>query len=165
MDWMESGGGPFVLVPSSRVQRWSGAAGGGSDYALACGVADYAGVVAWAGVEVLVLGDAPLRTVIWTGHEPPVLVRWMYAPGEQAVMDALRCLVLDALVPVEEAILTVAERGLVLFDAAEPGSEAETSTLDIAPGRYRVLTFDYAPGEETRLLLHVFRDVCKPSVV
>ncbi|MFJ8210556.1 Imm21 family immunity protein [Streptomyces sp. NPDC096033] len=70
--WLETEGGPFVVVPHTWLPHWSGRAGA---YDRACAVMDFVGVLALpGGAETLVLGDEPLPTAYLPEHQ--VLVRW-----------------------------------------------------------------------------------------
>ncbi|MDX3771767.1 MULTISPECIES: Imm21 family immunity protein [unclassified Streptomyces] len=60
LTWLETEGGPFIVVPRSALVHWLGTEG---DYDRACEVMDLVGVLALPdGAEALVLGDEPLST-------------------------------------------------------------------------------------------------------
>jgi hypothetical protein len=79
-DWIESAGGPLIVMPRSVSPSWKGTAG--EDYQEACNVEDYLGLVARDWGAVVVLGDAPLRTAVIHQPDGPAIVRWIYAPNE-----------------------------------------------------------------------------------
>ncbi|MFD9409780.1 Imm21 family immunity protein [Streptomyces sp. NPDC059989] len=56
--WLETEGGPFIVVPRAALPHWSGPEG---DYDRACEVIDFVGVLELPdGAEALALGDEPL---------------------------------------------------------------------------------------------------------
>src|SRR3954470_20357711 len=64
--WVESDGGPLIVVPESVSQNWSGTTSLGSDtptdYDRACVVEGYAGLIDVGECSALVLGDDPAST-------------------------------------------------------------------------------------------------------
>ncbi|WP_094191989.1 Imm21 family immunity protein [Streptomyces katrae] len=84
--WLETEGGPFVVVPHTWLPHWSRKVGA---YDRACAVMDFVGVFALpGGAEALVLEDEPLPTAYPPEYQ--VLVRWCYAESEDGVADIIR---------------------------------------------------------------------------
>jgi hypothetical protein len=86
LQWIQSNGGPLLLLPSSLLGAWEGAdepepyrgvearshwnpGGPATDYDRACDVPDLAGTVPVGAGEGLVLGDEPLATTWWLAPE------------------------------------------------------------------------------------------------
>jgi len=152
MQWVESKGGPLVLLEQARLSEWSGARG--RDYESACTVTDEIGTVAIAGRDVLVLGDQPHRTSWLSDSHGGLLVRWVYADSERSVLGALSSLPEELF---EDTGVTILVEGPCrLVDSADPGNSAITPGVEvpISPGTYRVETGLLDAGSEVRLLLH-----------
>jgi hypothetical protein len=161
MKWINSAGGPLVLIPRSALIRWRGAADGhgvGTDYDAACAVSSYAGVIHRHGVDILILNDEPLQTTAVATEDAVFLVRWMYAPNESAVLASLRDIRGRLGPPCERASLASVECEYVLLDAASTGSSAG-DRLDVVFGfcPERVETHVWKPETDVGLLVHVLK--------
>lgn len=158
VQWVDSGGGPLVVVPETVLAFWTGADGEetASDYDRAC-EAGHVGLLPVGDCAALVLGDEPASTAFLP--EDGLFVRWLAAPSEA-----------DLLAGVPEA-LRIAQwspdtrwnvHGPVwLFDAARPG-EAEAGAgrvrITLDPGRYAVRAAQAQPGPDTWVgLVHLRR--------
>ncbi len=139
MQWISSSGGPLVLMPRAAMSEWKGALGDGSDYDLACSVEDYAGIIRWKSIDVLVLGDEPLQTAAQVTADQLILVRWMYAPDEESILE---CLDPDKWgAPVETLRWAVQEADCVLFDAGVEGASVQDKIeISMDTGAYRIAT-------------------------
>ncbi|MFB7457019.1 Imm21 family immunity protein [Streptomyces sp. NPDC056188] len=154
LTWLETEGGPFIVVPRTSLSHWSGTEG---DYDRACEVMDFAGVLALPdGAEALVLGDEPLSTAYLPAHR--VLVRWYYAESEEGVADIIRAGLANAEWEEGPVLSTTGE--LVMFDAAyfgtEVGTLADSTILELAAGRYRVDSTSIEPNDLTSFRVHRF---------
>jgi hypothetical protein len=106
LTWIESNGGPLVVLPRALLAAWRGTddplpgeaieatfrwnpGGVATDYDRACDVRDYAGVIAVGSGEALVLADEPLPTTWLPGHRGGVFVRWRFGPDEACVAAIL----------------------------------------------------------------------------
>ncbi|WBP92064.1 Imm21 family immunity protein [Kitasatospora cathayae] len=154
LTWLETEGGPFIVVPRDALSHWSGTEG---DYDRACEVVELVGVLALPGdVEALVLGDEPLSTAYLPEHR--VLVRWCYAESEEGVAD----IVLAGLPTAEweEGPVLKTTGELVMFDAAYFGTEVGTLTdstvLELGAGSYRVDSASIEPDRLTSFRVHRF---------
>ncbi|MFD0399796.1 Imm21 family immunity protein [Kitasatospora sp. NPDC127121] len=154
LTWLETEGGPFIVVPRDALSHWSGTEG---DYDRACEVVELVGVLDLPeGAEALVLGDEPMSTAYLPEHR--VLVRWCYAESEEGVAD----LVLAGLPTAEwekgPVLRTTGE--LVMFDAAyfgtEVGTLADSTVLDLGAGRHRVDSASIEPDHLTCFRIHRF---------
>ena len=82
MNWIDSAGGPLILMERAALAFWGGCFSGGgsdfeSDYERACAVDAYAGVIQVEGRSALVLGDEPCETTVWrVAQGNDVIVRW-----------------------------------------------------------------------------------------
>ena len=158
MRWVESEGGPLVVVPAPALDRWRGAASEfdagdmdtWGDYGRACQIDGYAGTVDLGGDQALVLGDEPAATTYLP--ERRLFVRWIYAPDEAAVARLVP-------VAVQEADWTdsgswTTGGPALLFDAAFAGGEIEQHlVVEVAPGSYAVRVAYVEPEKGTALVL------------
>lgn len=154
LTWLDTEGGPFIVVPRTAPAHWSGTEG---DYDRACQVMDLVGVLELPdGAEALVLGDEPLSTAYLPEHR--VLVRWHYAESGEGVADIIRTGLPTAEWKEGPVLSTTGE--LVVFDAAyfgtEVGTLTDSATLDIATGRYRVGSAAIEPNNLTSFRVHRF---------
>ncbi|MFG2994876.1 Imm21 family immunity protein [Streptomyces sp. NPDC048257] len=139
VDWVESGGGPLVVVPAAVLASWEGADGEGpeSDYGRACSVVGYARLVAVGSSQALVLGDEPSSTAFLPEHG--VFVRWVAAESEADLLGGVEAAMKDA--DWEGEQVWEVPGPVVLFDSAWPGSEVEPDNhmrVDLAAGRYEL---------------------------
>ena len=152
-EWMESTGGPLVLLPRSRAPQWLGVEG--HDYADACAVSDYAGLLERSWGQVIVLGDEPFRTTIVRREDGDRIVRWMYAPDEQAALAVAMAFDPAGKGPSEVLKIAVDEEVYLLIDSATSGAEA--SGLEVrVPAKVRLLNTFVLKQVEVGLIVHVF---------
>ncbi|MFI6231371.1 Imm21 family immunity protein [Micromonospora echinospora] len=155
--WIESSGGPFVVLPASQRSVWSG--GDGPDYDMACEVDDHLGLVQSAAQSealALVVADEPLTSAFV--DDIGAVLQWQYAPSDEALLSAARHSV-ESLDWVAGPTLDVPGE-LVMFDAVVPGNSLrpdETLLIALPPGRYRTATADFAVGADVCGRLHRFR--------
>ncbi|MFB6827097.1 Imm21 family immunity protein [Streptomyces virginiae] len=160
VDWVESGGGPLVVVPAEVLDRWEGADGEGpeSDYDRACAVVDRTGLLTVGPSHALVLGDEPSSTTFLPEHG--VFVRWVAAESEAELLAGVEAVVKDG----DENDDVVWEDGkvwevpgpVVLFDSAWPGAEVEPDNharVELTPGRYAVRAASARPNADTTFQL------------
>ncbi|MFB7027504.1 MULTISPECIES: Imm21 family immunity protein [unclassified Streptomyces] len=152
-NWVDSMGGPLVVVPVSGLREWGGCMGEWvlvgegtvvDDYDRACAVRDYAGVIE---KNVLVLGGEPATTRYLS--ERRAFVRWIGADSEEELVAAAEALLDDPRTPWEEYGVWETDGAAVLMDSAEAGADLGTpypggaempqqADVDISAGRWRV---------------------------
>lgn len=171
LQWIESAGGPLILLPQASLADWSGynpdeelsgevTIPGTTDYERACAVAleGLLGLVQVADIQALVLGDEPMSTA-WhpTGPAGGLLIRWVYGDDINAVPSYVTDL--DAVIWTLSGItLTVTNQPYYLFDSAWAGQETtERLEITLTEGRYEIDTGIAHPANRTELLLHRFR--------
>jgi len=173
MEWIESGGGPLVVVPQVRLGRWCGvyrkSADGMSDYDRACEIIDEIAIICVADTEILVLGDEPFRTTWLPDVSGGFLVRWIYAINEKSVIDFVGSTGLGRVFDEHDStgnLLFTTSGACVLFDSAEPGDviRGASMALVLASGTYAVKSAIVNPSTEIRLLIHRLRLIAPPSV-
>jgi Immunity protein 21 len=174
LQWINSNGGPLLLLPSSLLGVWEGAdepepyrgvearsrwnpGGPATDYDRACDATELVGTVQVGVGEGLVLADEPLATTWWPAPEigGGILVRWEYADSDAAAGRWIAAI--PGSLPWEpSARFGFAEGPLVLFDSAEAGADPSGPRLEIAlaGGGYDVHTIRWRPDVTTSLLLH-----------
>ncbi|MFB8208473.1 Imm21 family immunity protein [Streptomyces sp. NPDC056010] len=130
--WVESLGGPLIVIPVSALASWGGStesgliAGDGTapdDYDRACAVDDLAGVIPLGekGGQVLVLADEPATSCYVPQHR--TFLRWLAADSEAGLMAAADQVLADPATVWEECGTWVSDGPAVLMDSAEAGSD------------------------------------------
>jgi hypothetical protein len=178
---MQSEGGPLLLLPVALLPEWGGSdapppdrvikaafrwnpGGPATDYDRACDVATsagHAGVIDVADGEGLVLGEEPADTTWLPTEWGGLLVRWVYAPGQEQAARSLDALPAD-LEWEPAGALRVADSPLELFDSAEPGlTPGRRLRIELPAGTYTISHAAYAPDQES--LFHVVRLVHAPG--
>ena len=153
MRWVESAGGPLVLVPCSDVLRWLGAHAG--DYDEACSVDDYAGKLQRVWGEVVVLGDEPMRSTFVHPAGEIRIIRWRYAPGEALALQVAETVALDSGAAVERLPVVVKNEPYLLFDSARSGREADGITVRLEAAFHVLATYLVNQGD-VGLVVHRF---------
>jgi hypothetical protein len=177
LNWVESAGGPLLVVPEDLVAFWEGIrqppsfrvveaefrwteGGTATDYDRACDIQDYVGVIPVGPGQAIVLADEPLPTTWISGPDNPAgyIVRWVHAPDDESVLRALQELPIGA--PWFPGPEFRHDGGrLVVFDSAAPGDDQAVSrlVLELPGGDYELETLRYQPDEDVRLLIHRLR--------
>ena len=175
MEWIESQGGPLILLEESLLAFWEGTdapksgrvvradsrasgAAVATDYDRACDVRRVMGAIEVGPGIGLVLAGEPLPSTWFPlgDHTEGMIVRWRYANSEEAIVQALNSVPADAFA---QSGLQIEVAGpLVLFDAAMPGYDIVTPylTINMAAGFCRVQATQYIPDPDTALILHRF---------
>lgn len=166
LSWIESTGGPLLLLERELLPYWHGILENGvtgTDYDRACRIADYVGAIEVGPGVGLILGEEPFSTTWWQSEDllNSFLVRWVCAEDEAKVRAVLSSLSSgNQWQPTDVRILVDSE--LILFDSSCPGTDIDDYlTIKIAAGRYTVETLYYSPNDELSLILHRF--VPRPS--
>ncbi|MGW2352491.1 Imm21 family immunity protein [Actinacidiphila glaucinigra] len=155
--WVESMGGPLIVVPASALAAWGGCTEQGmvvgvgdvpDDYDRACAVDDLAGVIPVGrdGGRGLVLGDQPARTCYLAAHR--AFLRWGGADSEADLIEAAEAVVADPATEWEGCGTWETDGPAVLMDSAEAGSllgveypgggRPEQAPVPLPPGRWAV---------------------------
>jgi hypothetical protein len=167
--WIESSGGPLLLLASDLLPLWTGAGDldfdqdmpsprKESDYERACRVNDYLGVTDVAQGSGLVLDDEPLPTAWWPSPEPGgTLVRWVACKDPSTIAGYLKAHEDLEWVP-SGIVFAVTSDQLYLFDAATPGYEVtEFLNIIVPKDRYYIDTCFLRPDDQTEFILHRLR--------
>ncbi|HUQ32045.1 MAG TPA: Imm21 family immunity protein [Pyrinomonadaceae bacterium] len=160
--WIESAGGPLLLLEENLLAHWHGCFSNSedtpTDYDRACDVDGDIGIIAVGSGQGIVLGEEPFSTAWWPLAKlgEGLLVRWVYAESEAAVIRALENLPSAAWLRTDVEF-QVSNGKLLLFDAACSGSDIdERLEIEIRKGCYVAETLPYQPDEQTSLILHRF---------
>ncbi|MER6532926.1 Imm21 family immunity protein [Streptomyces sp900105755] len=130
--WVESMGGPLIVIPISVLTAWRGCTESGvmagdatapDDYDRACAVDDLAGVITVGenGAQALVLAAEPATSCYLPEHR--VFLRWLAADSEAGLTAAAEAVLADPATEWEECGAWVSDGAAVLMDSAEAGSE------------------------------------------
>jgi hypothetical protein len=156
LEWIESAGGPLVVVPALQVGRWMGV--DGVDYDEACSVADYLGKLKRSWGDVIVLNDEPLRTAVLALRDGPAIVRWIHAPDETHLISFAQNTEPDESSLVESLEVNIADGVYAIFDGASQGATAAKLTIAFPIGRRVVRTYLMRDKSgEVAILLHSLR--------
>lgn len=167
LKWIDSGGGPLILLEESLLCFWGGFEpqrikedkNYSDDYDRACDVEDYVGIIPVGSGYGLVLGQGPFHTG-WrpfSETEDGFLVCWVYAENK---VDATNSLVILPTSGWEKTKVKFQSAGgkLVLFDSAFDGEHfPEKLDVELAKGFYNIETLHYKPNESMYLIIHRFR--------
>ncbi|MDX3418982.1 Imm21 family immunity protein [Streptomyces sp. MD20-1-1] len=156
LTWVESAGGPVIVMEESLRNLWGGYAN--FDYENACKVDGYAGLVTFgkpsAPVTGLVINDIPAPTAFMKEYRS--IVQWISSPSDARFVEAVR----EGIGSVgmwDEGPIVRVNGPLAIFDAALPGIEASTDELlfvEIEPTAYRVRTADIESDTGTCARVH-----------
>ncbi|MFD5087723.1 Imm21 family immunity protein [Kitasatospora sp. NPDC058406] len=154
--WVESLGGPLIVVPEAVLEAWSGSAGNDDgtddDYDRACAVEGHIGLVQVGSAAGLVLGDEPASTAYLPAQS--VFVRWSAAESEEAMLRSVDAAMRAA--PWEAGLLWQVPGPVVLFDSAWTGEECRREDhvrVDLEAGPYLVRAAYVGPDPQTWLTL------------
>jgi hypothetical protein len=164
LQWIASAGGPLLLLEEHLLSYWRGFnlpknnPEFVTDYDRACEIDDYIGIIGIDSGYGLVLGDDPCETAWFQFPEIQngLLVRWIFAENEPAVIDALNNLQ-EADWQKTGVKMHLSNGKLILFDSACEGTNLdEKLQIEISKGWYEVETLLYEPNKQTSLILHRF---------
>ncbi|MFO7252741.1 MAG: Imm21 family immunity protein [Actinomycetes bacterium] len=154
MKWLETTGGPFVLMARDDVPHWTGHK---DDYWNLIELEDVTSVIEFGPEDrrrsAFVLADEPLRTT-WL-PEYQTFLQWRYAESEAALLEMVRSRFADA-EWADGPSLELAGPA-VLFDAATPGEDLNPDDkieIRLDRGTYRLCTADLEPGRGAAARLH-----------
>lgn len=162
---MNSEGGPLICAAPSAGANWRGAnassiGGTQMDYARACNVFDYLGVIPCGPWEVLVLGDEPLQSTFTVADGEVVIVRWVSCVSKERAAEVIASLPSQLPVIGEAVPFSVHEPHLFLLDAAlDKPSVIEPHFVAVEPGRYTVTIESHKSDQEFEFLVHRFKEV------
>ncbi|WP_052412099.1 Imm21 family immunity protein [Streptomyces mutabilis] len=158
--WVQSMGGPLIVVPVSALDHWGGCTEDGvivggtdvpDDYDRACDVEGWAGIVA-VGTEGsgLVLADEPATTCYLS--EQNVFLRWLAADSDAELLEAAKAVMEDPATDWEDCGVWVTDGAAVLLDSAVAGADLaveyphqgglpEQAQVAVPAGRWSVRAF------------------------
>ncbi|MGW1656755.1 Imm21 family immunity protein [Streptomyces atratus] len=167
--WVESMGGPLIVVPISALTRWHGCTQSGmvvgsgdvrDDYDRACEVEGLVGVIAVGeeGAQGLVLADEPASSFYLPEHQ--AFVRWLGANSEADLMAAAQAVLADPTTMWEECGIWETDGPAVLMDSVTAGTELsveypngggmpEQAPVTLPPGSWIVRAVHASPIEDT----------------
>ena len=154
-EWIESAGGPLVIIARSARNAWKGIAT--KDYADACAVEEYVGLLGRVWGDVLVLGDEPLRTTVVYRPEGSSIVRWMCAPDAEQLLNTAQRVGLDGLHPVETLTVDMRDEPYIIFDSGSDGAGAASIEFTPPPQTRGIKTYLIKDdASKIGMILHTF---------
>ncbi|MER7598485.1 Imm21 family immunity protein [Streptomyces hydrogenans] len=158
--WVQSMGGPLIVVPVTALDQWGGCTEDGvivggtdvpDDYDRACDVEGWAGIVA-VGTEGsgLVLADEPATTCYLS--EQNVFLRWLAADSDAELLEAAKTVMEDPATEWEDCGVWETDGAAVLLDTAVAGADLavkypdqrglpEQAQVSVPAGRWSVRAF------------------------
>ncbi|MFD7028292.1 Imm21 family immunity protein [Streptomyces sp. NPDC059917] len=157
--WVESMGGPLIVVPVSALHQWDGCTKEGvilggtdepDDYDRACAVEEYAAVISLGDTgtaSALVLGDEAASTCYLP--EQKLFLRWLAADSDTELLAAAAAVLSDPATPWEDCGVWETDGPAVLMDSAEAGKDLgapypdgrgqpDEAPVDVSAGRWEV---------------------------
>lgn len=168
--WVESMGGPLIVIPASALTEWNGCTEAGTmvgdgssvdDYDRACAVDDLAAVipVGEGGAQALILGDEPATSRYLPEHR--VFLRWLGADSEADLLAAAETALADPATEWEECGTWTTDGSAVLMDSVTRGADLNTdypdggkpdqAPLALPPGRWKVRAVHATVSESARV--------------
>lgn len=156
LTWVESEGGPMIVVEKSLRHLWGGYTN--SDYENACEVEGYAGLVPFgdpaAPGSALAINDIPAPTAFMA--EFRAIVQWISSSSDARFVEVVRGGIEFVDTWVDGPVVQV-NGPLAVFDAALPGTEARADELllvEIEPAVYQLRTADIESDTGTCARVH-----------
>jgi hypothetical protein len=182
MQWINSAGGPLILISEKSYKKWSGTfsrelylqnefieaknllSPEESDYGKACSIPDFIGTVDLIGETAIILGDEPLSTTVFEslGSNLIVIARCYYTNDEQLDEKKLKSIDLNTVGDwTLDHRVTIHSEAHLLFDSAFSGylvdyDNIEHMLVSLAKGDCAIWSAEYSPSEESKYLLHKF---------
>ncbi|WDJ07084.1 Imm21 family immunity protein [Xanthomonas campestris] len=159
LNWIESSGGPLVLLHRDLLPEWCGSTGSvvdadATDYTRACDVIDELGVIDVGSRQALVLGDEPDRTALTKRGKSIFIIRWRWAPSEGDLLEELRD-GLDALDFCSSGSFLTMPGTHLLFDSALAGTYAdESSVVELDAAQFSLSSAYFHPRKDICALIH-----------
>ena len=164
LDWIESGGGPLMLMQEALASDWRGVktsslSHSATDYQRACDVQDEIGVIAVGSGQAVVLGDEPDRTAVLLEDGNLLILRWRWAESEGELLSTMRDGLEDVRFTESGRFSTKAGRHL-LFDSAYAGSEiAQSLAVELGANEFLLETAYFEPTKSVSALIHRLRAI------
>lgn len=167
--WIESSGGPLILLSSRDLAAWSGhnvqqVLGepnvSATDYERACDIEDSIGTLPVADSEGIILGDEPMPTA-WYPVSPTlgIFARWVYGEDQEQVLQYLENIDERIWQP-SNISFAVGSEPLYLFDAVLPGADvAEYLAIYLYQGDYVFDIGTIRVGDQVELVVHRLRQI------
>lgn len=130
--WVDSMGGPLIVIPVSALAAWRGCTETGAvvgdstapdDYDRACTVDELAGVIAIgdSGAQALVLADEPATSCYLPEYR--TFLRWLAGDSETGLKAAAEAVLADPATEWEECGTWTSDGPAVIMDSVEAGAE------------------------------------------
>ncbi|WAT15826.1 Imm21 family immunity protein [Xanthomonas fragariae] len=159
LNWIESTGGPLILLHRELLPHWSGIKkslfdADTTDYSRACDVHDELGVVAVGPKQALVLGDEPDATAIIQNENSIFIVRWRWAPSENELLSTLHD-ALNSLEFCDSGSFSTTLGTHLLFDSSIAGTEVDESLIvELGAARFSLANAYFQPKKDICALIH-----------
>ena len=160
MNWINSNGGPLIFSSRKYARDWKGTTGSSlninkTDYERACATFDYIEIIPSGEHELVVLGDEPMQSTLFSNEKFNFIARWEYCKSHEMAIDALKNLpkYLDSVA--EDKFIKLPEDELIIFDSALSFDEIEGDDYpSMARGVYKITTEIYKLEKEFSFVVH-----------
>ncbi|NOQ73141.1 MAG: hypothetical protein GQ574_14135 [Crocinitomix sp.] len=183
MKWINSTGGPSIIIATAKVKKWSGIGTieaalknefeetedfmdpNQCHYGQACEIINEIGLVKIQGstTEVIIIGDEPLQMTVLGNAEKTgiIIVKWSFGENVETVESFLDFNELEVL-PNWQALMTAQLHSdeHILLDAAASGFDLEKDEIikfELKKGTYAISSLTFSPNEKTEMYLYQFK--------
>ncbi len=160
MKWLDTTGGPFLLLEDRLLHAWHGVGrtsltDSKTDYERACDIADYAKLISIDQGQGIVFGDEPdSMGLIQQATGSVLFIRWKWAPSEEAILKGIQELDFTQNRAEERITLSIESPYVRIFDTSYSGNSIEESfELSVKPGTFLLDTAFFEEGN-TCILAH-----------
>ncbi len=156
IDWLETEGGPFVVLAVETAGKWGVPDGDVSAFERSLEVDDYLGLTEFDGGHALVLGDDPYPTALLAAPRfgGVYIIRRLWGEDVEDAIDAVHEIRAHEWSP-EGVVFDAMDGRIVLFDSVrDPFAARHRISLSIAPGRYAIETADLQPDDDLCVMVH-----------
>lgn len=156
--WLNSEGGPLVMLPAVQADIWKGALDS-DHYDLACNTEDYLSILNISNHSIIVLGDEPLPTCLLSSEEKLFIIRCYWLNDEEnfyKYFEKIKTYHSNAEI-LEKNIIKANDTKWIVFDSAFTASDAIEIFNVILPNKQcEIDTYKYEE-ESASFLIHVFK--------
>lgn len=155
--WLNSEGGPLVMLSAAQAGIWKGALNS-NHYDLACDVEDYLSVLNVENQLIIVLGDEPLPTCSLSSGEHLFIIRCYWIDDEENFCNYFEKIKeqYTNLELLEKKLIETNDTKWVVFDSAYTIFDSKEKINVILPdSQCEISTYKYEE-EKASFLIHVF---------
>ncbi len=157
IQWVNSDGGPLILIPKIKKNIWQGDLDP-NHYNAACMEKDYLSILNIKNTSVIILGDEPLPTFSITENNALFIMRNYWINDEDYLEKDITNIInkYEKLLILETSYIQSYEKEWVMFDSAYNFTNAQEKVSIILPdSNCKIYTCKYEESNAS-FLLHIF---------